>query len=107
MELFAEDCYIIVCVWQCMLVRCCRDHLCHLYIVHALSQWYMQAGALPSAPIPARMASLDMSWLGRCSESLLTLDLTDCVALDVKVKFVSPLARRVPLLSLCGARVGQ
>lgn len=26
-----------------------------------------------------------MSWLGRCCESLLTLDLTDCVALDVKV----------------------
>ena len=26
-----------------------------------------------------------MSWLGRCSESLLTLDLTDCVALDTQV----------------------
>lgn len=45
----------------------------------------MQVGSLPSAPLSVRVASLDMSWLGRCSESLLTLDLTDCVALDVKV----------------------
>ena len=38
-----------------------------------------------SAPRLQRTGPLDMSWLGRCSASLLTLDLTDCAALDTQV----------------------